>query len=97
MTTATLCSSPPVSEKAGATSLTGYTGGALCSFSGNCGDVVSGYTPASMGHQVEMCDDPGLASGNAATAAPEPGATALLGAGLSALGFLVRRKRTVKN
>ncbi len=70
----------------GATNLNNYAGGALCDASGNCGKVSSYFIPA---HD----HDPIL---NAGSVAPEPGATALLGAGLSALGLALRRRGTKK-
>ncbi len=68
----------------GSVNLDNYTGGALCGSSNNCGAVVSYYLPA-------KAKDPILSAGFAA-AAPEPGSTALLGAGLSAMGLFLRRR-----
>jgi hypothetical protein len=68
----------------GATNLDSYTGGALCDASGNCGKVASFFIPLND-------RDPILTAGSVA---PEPGATALLGLGLSALGLILRRRVT---
>lgn len=68
----------------GETNLNNYTGGPLCNASNNCGGLSSFYLPV-------RDRDPILSSGITA-AAPEPGATALLGAGLSAFGLTLRRR-----
>jgi hypothetical protein len=71
----------------GTTNLSNYTGGALCdATTNNCGQIVSYYSQNL---------DPTLTSGFASVV-PEPGSIGLLGAGLSALGLLLRR-RFVKN
>jgi hypothetical protein len=71
----------------GATSFSGYTGGALCdATTNNCGQIVTYYSQNL---------DPTLSSGFAAMA-PEPGSIGLLGVGLSAFGLVIRR-RFVKN
>jgi hypothetical protein len=84
----------------GKNSLVGYSGGALCNDSGNCGFAPStGFAlssyyvqPGSKSVFIGCTDstDPALVSGTVST--PEPGATTLLGAGLSVLGFMFRRR-----
>ncbi len=73
-----------------ANDLTGYNGGALC---GTTNNVSNCTARGASSYSVKV--DPTLVSGQA-TYAPEPGSIGLLGAGLSAMGLLLRR-RFVKN
>jgi hypothetical protein len=89
----------------GKDNLIGYTGGALCNDSGNCGfssgsysaDALSSYYVSSQPKSEDVfigCSgntDPALVTGEVSTT-PEPGATTLLGAGFTGLGFLFRRR-----